>query len=196
MRAEESEAFVLAGFGNEKQSLSYLPGTIHSLCDYYSTFKTSEGNDISMGPFILGTSRSSRGDSGKNNSVLLIKNKTLGGGCWSARGLIGINVACTTMPSQYHHLAISEAAIFSPKNIISPAYRFKEEYLVCILKKLFNNILFRRNSKRNATLIKWYLLQKRNLTVWPNMKELVVLMEIYTKVVCTSNKNHIFPILF
>ncbi|KAE9556268.1 hypothetical protein FO519_000451 [Halicephalobus sp. NKZ332] len=72
-------------------SLSYLPGTIHSVRDYYSTF---EGNANLMGPFVLGTSQSSGGDS-----------------------------------------AISEAAIFSPKNIISPALRFKEAYLVELEKE-------------------------------------------------------------
>lgn len=109
-RAQESEPFTLAGFGNEQGSLSYLPGAIHSVRDYYF-----DGNASNMGPFILGTSRSSRGDSG--------------GGVWGSRGLIGMNSGCTTMPLQFHHLAISEAATFSAKNIISPALRFKEAYL-------------------------------------------------------------------
>lgn len=60
-----------------------------------------------------------------------LKVKLLGGGIWGSRGLIGMNVACTTMPLKFHHLAISEAAIFSVKNIISPALRFKEAYMVC-----------------------------------------------------------------
>ncbi|KAI6199313.1 hypothetical protein M3Y96_00613600 [Aphelenchoides besseyi] len=96
-RARESESFTLAGFDNTQGSLSYLPGTIHS------------------GPFILGTHRSSRGDSG--------------GDIWGSRGLIGMNVACTTMPLQFHRLAISEAANFSPKNTISSDFRFKEAYM-------------------------------------------------------------------
>jgi hypothetical protein len=60
-----------------------------------------------------------------------LKVKLLGGGIWGSRGLIGMNVACTTMPSKSHHSAISEAAIFSPKNIISQALRFQEAYMVC-----------------------------------------------------------------
>ncbi|CAD6192679.1 unnamed protein product [Caenorhabditis auriculariae] len=90
-RAQESEPFTLAGFGNEHGRLSYLPGTIHSVRDTYF-----EGDGKQLGPFILGTSPSSRGDSG--------------GGIWGSRGLIGSNFGCTTMPLQYHHLAISEAA--------------------------------------------------------------------------------------
>lgn len=139
----------MAGFGNEQGSLSYLPGAIHSVRDFYSTF---EGDVRQMGPFILGTSRSSGGDSGKNDNLFdqydyisvlyctclsnkfdLIKNKLLGGGIWGSRGLIGMNVACTTMPLKFHHLAISEAAIFSAKNIISPAFRFKDAYMVCFI---------------------------------------------------------------
>ncbi|KAE9546980.1 hypothetical protein FO519_009808, partial [Halicephalobus sp. NKZ332] len=116
--AEESEPFTLAGFGNEQQTLSYLSGTIHSVCGYYLHFQE---NSNLMGPFILGTSRSSAGDSGA--------------GCWGARGLIGMNIACTLMPPKSHHSAISEAAIFSSKNIISPALRFKEAYLVELEKE-------------------------------------------------------------
>lgn len=60
-----------------------------------------------------------------------LKVKLLGGGIWGSRGLIGMNIACTTMPPKVHYSAISEAAIFSPKNVISPALRFKEAYMVC-----------------------------------------------------------------
>uniref|UniRef100_A0A1I7SHC3 Uncharacterized protein n=2 Tax=Bursaphelenchus xylophilus TaxID=6326 RepID=A0A1I7SHC3_BURXY len=109
-RAQESEPFTLAGFGNEQGSLSCLPGEIHSCREYYF-----RGDVQQLGPFILGTSRSSRGDSG--------------GGIWGSRGLIGMNHGCTTMPPQLHHLAISEAATFSAKNIIIPACWFKYAYM-------------------------------------------------------------------
>ena len=57
---EESESFLLAGYGNMEQHLSYLTGVVH-LKDYY--FHGSHGVS---GPFILGTGTSSPGDSGKN----------------------------------------------------------------------------------------------------------------------------------
>ncbi|KAI6179515.1 hypothetical protein M3Y98_00618800 [Aphelenchoides besseyi] len=94
-RARKSEPFTLAGFDNTQGSLSYLPGTIHSVRDFYLTF---EGNVQQKGPFILGTHRSSRG-----------------GGIWGSRGLIGMNVACTTMPLQFHRLTTSEQLLSVPR---------------------------------------------------------------------------------
>jgi hypothetical protein len=129
--AEETESFTVAGFGTlEQESLSYTSGIVHSLGDYYSS---SAGSTNRLGPFILGTSQTSRGDSGKDNdSVWSIKHKTLGGGCWSSRGLIGMNLGITMMPSTCHELAISEAATFSPKNIICQAFRLEKAYRVCL----------------------------------------------------------------
>ncbi|CAI2347279.1 unnamed protein product [Caenorhabditis sp. 36 PRJEB53466] len=103
---EESEPFTLAGFGNDTGCLSYLPGSIHSVRRHYFS---------GLGPFILGTSQSSCGDSS--------------GGVWGSRGLIGMNYGCTMMPWKNHQEAISEAAIFNPKNIISPAVEFEKAYM-------------------------------------------------------------------
>jgi hypothetical protein len=66
------------------------------------------------------------------NLFIPLKNQIsfLGGGCWGAYGLIGMNVAVTTMPSTTHFSAISEAAIYSPKNIIVPSPEFKTAFLV------------------------------------------------------------------
>lgn len=61
--AEESESFLLAGFGDQstgQQELAYLNGIVHSIRGYYFS---ANGQD--MGPFVLGTGQSSRGDSGK-----------------------------------------------------------------------------------------------------------------------------------
>ncbi|KAI6224822.1 hypothetical protein M3Y95_00793100 [Aphelenchoides besseyi] len=108
-QAEQSEPFTLAGFGNQQQNLSFLPGCIYTTKDYYFD---GEGGVRGMGPFIMGTSRSSRG-----------------GGIWSARGLLGANSGCTSMPLYDHNVAISEAAIFSAKNLITSAFQFKVAYL-------------------------------------------------------------------
>lgn len=56
-RAEKSEPFTMSGYGNDHGSLSHLSGVIHSVCDTYF-----EGEGRQLGPFILGTSGSSRGE--------------------------------------------------------------------------------------------------------------------------------------
>uniref|UniRef100_A0A914EN09 Uncharacterized protein n=1 Tax=Acrobeloides nanus TaxID=290746 RepID=A0A914EN09_9BILA len=113
--AEESENFLLAGFGDQstgEQQLAYLNGIVHSVRGYYFSVydRPAHRPSLLMGPFILGTGQSSRGGSG--------------GACWSFNRLIGINFGVTTMPETTHSLSISEAATFSPKNIISPAIPF------------------------------------------------------------------------
>lgn len=127
-QVRDSEAFTLAGFGNDQGCISYLNGIIHHGRDYFFYNGVRQ-----MGPFILGTAQSRRGDSGKDNIFWSIKFKLklLGGGIWGARGLIGMNFGCTAMPLQLHHEAISEAATFSPRNIICPAFHFKIAYAVC-----------------------------------------------------------------
>ncbi|KAI6215458.1 hypothetical protein M3Y94_00387200 [Aphelenchoides besseyi] len=82
-QAQQSEPFTLAGFGNQHGSVSYLPGSIHSVNDFYVN---SDGNALTMGPFILGTSGNSKD--------------------------------CI------------EAAVNSTKNVITPAFRFKDAFLV------------------------------------------------------------------
>ncbi|KAE9546653.1 hypothetical protein FO519_010135 [Halicephalobus sp. NKZ332] len=119
--AEESENFLLAGFGDHstgQQQLAYLNGIIHSVRGYY--FSINDRPALLMGPFVLGTGQSSRGNSG--------------GACWSAKGLIGINFGVTNMPETTHSFAISEAATFSPKNIISPSIPYIKDLLMAQLR--------------------------------------------------------------
>lgn len=59
-QAEESESFLLAGYGNMQQELSYLTGIVHLKYHYFHG-----QNNCVRGPFILGTGVSSPGDSGK-----------------------------------------------------------------------------------------------------------------------------------
>lgn len=57
--------------------------------------------------------------------------KKLGGACWSARGLIGINYGFTCMQEfGLTKLAISEAATYSPKNILSPVLFIEQSLMV------------------------------------------------------------------
>ncbi|CAD6199428.1 unnamed protein product [Caenorhabditis auriculariae] len=112
----ESEPFTLVGFGNDRGYISYLPGAIHYVRDY-----SFHNDDRRMGPFILGSCASSRGDSGA--------------GIWGSRGLLGMNFGCTMMPPTLHHDAITEAAIFSAKNIICPSFRFKDAFMEELAKE-------------------------------------------------------------
>ncbi|CAD6198109.1 unnamed protein product [Caenorhabditis auriculariae] len=115
---EESEIFLLAGFGDMtsgSQKLAYLSGIVHSVRGYYFSLNDRPSPPL-MGPFYLGTGQSSRGDSG--------------GACWSSRGLIGIKYGVTCMPDVgFTHFVIHEAATYSPKTIISPAVRFEESLM-------------------------------------------------------------------
>lgn len=57
---------MLAGFGDQstgQQQLTYLNGIVHTTRGY--RFSSSNISNLIMGPFILGTVNSSRGDSGK-----------------------------------------------------------------------------------------------------------------------------------
>jgi hypothetical protein len=62
-KPEASESFLLAGYGNMQQNLSYLSGVVHDVKDWYFYGQDNR----SIGPFILGTGVSSPGDSGKND---------------------------------------------------------------------------------------------------------------------------------
>ncbi|CAI5455284.1 unnamed protein product [Caenorhabditis angaria] len=112
----ESEPFTLVGFGNDRGYISYLPGAIHYVRDY-----SFHNDERKMGPFILGSCASSRGDSGA--------------GIWGSRGLLGMNFGCTMMPPTLHHDAITEAAMFSAKNIICPSFRFKDAFMEELAKE-------------------------------------------------------------
>ena len=68
--AEKSESFLLAGFGDQstgQQQLAYLNGIVHSVRGYYFSVNDRPAHKpaLLMGPFVLGTVQSSRGDSGK-----------------------------------------------------------------------------------------------------------------------------------
>uniref|UniRef100_A0A1I7TB45 Peptidase A1 domain-containing protein n=1 Tax=Caenorhabditis tropicalis TaxID=1561998 RepID=A0A1I7TB45_9PELO len=117
---EDGEPYTSVGFGNDNGHLSYTTGIVNSTKDYYFTGATQ------LGPFMLGTSLSSRGDSGKDFFLINQKPTFLGGGIWGPRGLLGIIHGCTTMPPQNHFDAISEAATFSKKCIFCPAFWLKK----------------------------------------------------------------------
>ncbi|CAJ0961539.1 unnamed protein product, partial [Mesorhabditis belari] len=106
--AEKSESFLLAGFGDMNtgtQQLVYSTGIVHSVGHHFCR------SGKSMGPLVLGTLPGSRRDSG--------------GACWSAKGLIGIICGVITVPETTYTHAISEEAIYSPTNYISPATKIR-----------------------------------------------------------------------
>jgi hypothetical protein len=62
----------------------------------------------------------------------------LGGGCWGATGLIGINLGVTSMSRTYpdSDSGIAEAAIYSPKNIISTSNYFHAALMVFFIREI------------------------------------------------------------
>lgn len=106
--------FCVIGFDHFDQSnKTYSYGTIFTQTPHYYLNEQR----AYMGPFWLGTARTSRGDSG--------------GICISSNGyLIGMNVLTTCMPSTCHTNANSEAAIFVSKNVLVGAQTLVNERLL------------------------------------------------------------------
>ncbi|KAI6235032.1 hypothetical protein M3Y95_00008500 [Aphelenchoides besseyi] len=112
-QAQQSEPFTLAGFGNQHGSVSYLPGSIHSVNDFYVN---SDGNALTMGPFILGTSGNSKDCIDEHPGLSSISDKSTD--------------SLKNPPNCPRSRTDGEAAVNSTKNVITPAFRFKDAFLV------------------------------------------------------------------
>uniref|UniRef100_A0A915MWD0 Serine protease n=1 Tax=Meloidogyne javanica TaxID=6303 RepID=A0A915MWD0_MELJA len=104
---EVMRKFVVCGFANGLPELTFDKGIVHSTHPY-----VYENDGKRFGPFVYGTAKTSRGDSGA--------------ACFGTSGLMAINLGVTSMPLKYHTEAIAEAAIFSPNNYMLPAVRLFE----------------------------------------------------------------------
>ncbi|KAI6203961.1 hypothetical protein M3Y94_00617600 [Aphelenchoides besseyi] len=129
---EESEGFLLSGYGNDNQELTCLTGIVHRDGVY-----VDGPNKTCLGPFILGMGTSSPGDAGA--------------GCWSNQGFIGMNLGSLAILTAPHQTATANAALFSPKNYIVPSQHLEIALVTEIRKK--NYAKHRRSHLQRLKLI-------------------------------------------
>lgn len=109
-QCEIMKKFVVCGFGQAFKEITFVYGNVYTTVPFTLA---SQSTSRVFGPFVYGTAKTSRGDSGA--------------ACFGKSGLMALNLGITTMPKTFHDEAISEASIFSPNNYMVPARTILEK---------------------------------------------------------------------